>query len=79
MMKQQELLLPLKQSEYEDLGEFGLEDAQDFKIQQESEEAMLTDVEVDFTAKESLIISYRPSTSFAPDKPKNQFKRSDCP
>ncbi|WP_061602029.1 DNA translocase FtsK [Streptococcus gordonii] len=65
----------IETEEYEDLGEFELEDTQDFKIKQESEEADAdTDVEVDFTAKESLDYKLPTINLFAPDKPKNQSK-----
>lgn len=64
----------IETEEYEDLGEFELEDTQDFKIKQESEEDADTDVEVDFTAKESLDYKLPTINLFAPDKPKNQSK-----
>lgn len=64
----------IEAEEYEDLGEFELEEVQDFKIQQESEEDADTDVEVDFTAKESLDYKLPTINLFAPDKPKNQSK-----
>ncbi|RHE64717.1 DNA translocase FtsK [Streptococcus gordonii] len=65
----------IEEEEYEDLGEFELEEVQDLKIQQESEEADAdTDVEVDFTAKESLDYKLPTINLFAPDKPKNQSK-----
>ena len=65
----------IEEEEYEDLGEFELEEVQDLKIQQESEEADAdTDVEVDFTAKESLDYKLPTINLFAPDRPKNQSK-----
>ncbi|MBZ2132845.1 DNA translocase FtsK [Streptococcus gordonii] len=65
----------IEEEEYEDLGEFELEEVQDLKIRQESEEADSdTDVEVDFTAKESLDYKLPTINLFAPDKPKNQSK-----
>lgn len=65
----------IEEEGYEDLGEFELEEVQDLKIQQESEEADAdTDVEVDFTAKESLDYKLPTINLFAPDKPKNQSK-----
>lgn len=78
ILDSEELTLPpisLEEEEYEDLGEFELEEVQDLKIQQESEEADAdTDVEVDFTAKESLDYKLPTINLFAPDKPKNQSK-----
>ncbi len=65
----------IEEEEYEDIGEFELEEVQDLKTQQESEEADSdTDVEVDFTAKESLDYKLPTINLFAPDRPKNQSK-----
>ena len=78
ILDSEELTLPpisLEEEEYEDLGEFELDQIQDFEVRQEAEETDAdADIEVDFTAKESLDYKLPTINLFAPDKPKNQSK-----
>jgi len=58
---------------YEEVGEYDPHEPLDFGREEETEEADV-DVEVDFTAKESLDYKLPTINLFAPDKPKNQSK-----
>ena len=61
------------EADYEEVGEYDPHEPLDFGREEESEEADV-DVEVDFTAKESLDYKLPTINLFAPDKPKNQSK-----
>lgn len=61
------------EADYEELGEYDPHEPLDFGREEEMEEADI-DVEVDFTAKESLDYKLPTINLFAPDKPKNQSK-----
>lgn len=61
------------EADYEELGEYDPHEPLDFGREEEMEEADV-DVEVDFTAKESLDYKLPTINLFAPDKPKNQSK-----
>ena len=61
------------EADYEELGEYDPHEPLDFGCEEETEEADV-DVEVDFTAKESLDYKLPTINLFAPDKPKNQSK-----
>ncbi|MBF1702080.1 MAG: DNA translocase FtsK, partial [Streptococcus sanguinis] len=61
------------EADYEELGEYNPHEPLDFGREEETEEADV-DVEVDFTAKESLDYKLPTINLFAPDKPKNQSK-----
>ena len=61
------------EEDYEELGEYDPHEPLDFGREEETEEADV-DVEVDFTAKESLDYKLPAINLFAPDKPKNQSK-----
>lgn len=61
------------EEDYEELGEYDPHEPLDFGCEEETEEADV-DVEVDFTAKESLDYKLPTINLFAPDKPKNQSK-----
>ena len=61
------------EADYEELGEYDPHEPLDFGREEETEEADV-DVEVDFTAKESLDYKLPTINLFAPDKPKNQSK-----
>ncbi len=66
----------IETEEYEDLGEFELEDAQDFKSQQESEKKRMLSTD-DGELHSQRKFSYKAtikSTSLRPIKPKNQSK-----
>ena len=63
------------EADYEELGEYDPHEPLDFGREEEAEEADVdADVEVDFTAKESLDYKLPTINLFAPDKPKNQSK-----
>ena len=61
------------EADYEELGEYNPHEPLDFGREEETEEADV-DVEVDFTAKESLDYKLPTINLFAPDEPKNQSK-----
>ena len=61
------------EADYEEVGEYDAHEPLDFGREEETEEADV-DVEVDFTAKESLDYKLPTINLFAPDKPKNQSK-----
>ena len=61
------------EADYEEVGEYDPHEPLDFGREEETEEADV-DVEVDFTAKESLDYKLPTINLFAPDKPKNQSK-----
>ena len=61
------------EEDYEEVGEYDPHEPLDFGCEEETEEADV-DVEVDFTAKESLDYKLPTINLFAPDKPKNQSK-----
>ena len=61
------------EADYEELGEYDPHEPLDFGREEETDEADV-DVEVDFTAKESLDYKLPTINLFAPDKPKNQSK-----
>ena len=61
------------EEDYEELGEYDPHEPLDFGREEETDEADV-DVEVDFTAKESLDYKLPTINLFAPDKPKNQSK-----
>ncbi|MCY7035252.1 DNA translocase FtsK [Streptococcus sanguinis] len=60
-------------ADYEELGEYDPHEPLDFGREEETDETDV-DVEVDFTAKESLDYKLPTINLFAPDKPKNQSK-----
>ena len=65
------------EADYEELGEYDPHEPLDFGHDEDMEEAEAdidADVEVDFTAKESLDYKLPTINLFAPDKPKNQSK-----
>lgn len=63
------------ETDYDELGEYDPHDPLDFGREEETEEADSdVEVEVDFTAKESLDYKLPNINLFAPDKPKNQSK-----
>ena len=65
------------EADYEELGEYDPHEPLDFGHDEDMEEAeadLDADVEVDFTAKESLDYKLPTINLFAPDKPKNQSK-----
>ncbi len=63
------------EADYEELGEYDPHEPLDFGREEETEEADSdVEVEVDFTAKESLDYKLPTINLFAPDKPKNQSK-----
>lgn len=61
------------EADYEEVGEYDPHDPLDFGREEETDETDV-DVEVDFTAKESLDYKLPTINLFAPDKPKNQSK-----
>ena len=61
------------EADYEELGEYDPHEPLDFGREEETDEADV-DIEVDFTAKESLDYKLPTINLFAPDKPKNQSK-----
>ena len=61
------------EADYEEVGEYDPHEPLDFGREEETDEADV-DVEVDFTAKESLDYKLPTINLFAPDKPKNQSK-----
>ena len=61
------------EADYEEVGEYDPHEPLDFGREEETEEADV-DVEMDFTAKESLDYKLPTINLFAPDKPKNQSK-----
>ena len=61
------------EADYEEVGEYDPHEPLDFGREEETKEADV-DVEVDFTAKESLDYKLPTINLFAPDKPKNQSK-----
>ncbi|MCY7041195.1 DNA translocase FtsK [Streptococcus sanguinis] len=61
------------EADYEEVGKYDPHEPLDFGREEEMEEADV-DVEVDFTAKESLDYKLPTINLFAPDKPKNQSK-----
>ena len=61
------------EADYEELGEYDPHEPLDFGREEETDEADV-DVEVDFTAKESLDYKLPTINLFAPDKPKNQSR-----
>ena len=63
------------EADYEEVGEYDPHEPLDFGREEEMEEVDAdVDVEVDFTAKESLDYKLPTINLFAPDKPKNQSK-----
>ena len=63
------------EADYEEVGEYDPHEPLDFGREEETEETDADiDVEVDFTAKESLDYKLPTINLFAPDKPKNQSK-----
>lgn len=63
------------EADYEEVGEYDPHEPMDFGREEETEETDAdVDVEVDFTAKESLDYKLPTINLFAPDKPKNQSK-----
>ena len=63
------------EADYEEVGEYDPHEPLDFGREEETEETDANiDVEVDFTAKESLDYKLPTINLFAPDKPKNQSK-----
>ncbi|EGF22009.1 DNA translocase FtsK [Streptococcus sanguinis] len=63
------------EADYEEVGEYDPHEPLDFGREEETEETDAdVDVEVDFTAKESLDYKLPTINLFAPDKPKNQSK-----
>ncbi len=63
------------EADYEEVGEYAPHEPLDFGREEETEETDAdVDVEVDFTAKESLDYKLPTINLFAPDKPKNQSK-----
>jgi len=63
------------ETDYDELGEYDPHEPLDFGREEETEEADSdVEVEVDFTAKESLDYKLPNINLFAPDKPKNQSK-----
>ena len=63
------------EADYEELGEYDPHEHLDFGFEEETDEADSdVEVEVDFTAKESLDYKLPTINLFAPDKPKNQSK-----
>ncbi|EGC23367.1 DNA translocase FtsK [Streptococcus sanguinis] len=63
------------EADYEEVGEYDPHEPLDFGHEEETEETDAdVDVEVDFTAKESLDYKLPTINLFAPDKPKNQSK-----
>ncbi len=61
------------EADYEEVGEYDPHEPLDFGREEETEETDV-DVEVDFTAKESLDYKLPTINLFAPDKPKNQSR-----
>ncbi|EGF16032.1 DNA translocase FtsK [Streptococcus sanguinis] len=61
------------EADYEEVGEYDPHEPMDFGREEETDETDV-DVEVDFTAKESLDYKLPTINLFAPDKPKNQSK-----
>ena len=61
------------EADYEEVGEYDPHESLDFGREEETDETDV-DVEVDFTAKESLDYKLPTINLFAPDKPKNQSK-----
>lgn len=61
------------EADYEEVGEYDPHEPLDFGREEETDETDV-DVEVDFTAKESLDYKLPTINLFAPDKPKNQSK-----
>lgn len=61
------------EEDYEELGEYDPHEPLDFGREEETDETDV-DIEVDFTAKESLDYKLPTINLFAPDKPKNQSK-----
>ena len=68
-----ETAVDFDEADYEELGEYDPYEPLDFGREEETDEADV-DVEVDFTAKESLDYKLPTINLFAPDKPKNQSK-----
>ena len=68
-----ETAVDFDEADYEELGEYDPHEPLDFGREEETDEADV-DVEVDFTAKESLDYKLPTINLFAPDKPKNQSK-----
>ena len=68
-----ETAVDFDETDYEEVGEYDPHEPLDFGREEETEEADV-DVEVDFTAKESLDYKLPTINLFAPDKPKNQSK-----
>ena len=66
-----DIAVDFDEADYEELGEYDPHEPLDFGREEETEEV---DVEVDFTAKESLDYKLPTINLFAPDKPKNQSK-----
>jgi len=70
-----ETAVDFDEADYEELGEYDPHEPLDFGREEEMEEVDAdVDVEVDFTAKESLDYKLPTINLFAPDKPKNQSK-----
>ncbi len=70
-----ETAVDFDEADYEELGEYDPHEPLDFGREEESDEADSdVEVEVDFTAKESLDYKLPTINLFAPDKPKNQSK-----
>ena len=68
-----ETAVDFDEADYEEVGEYDPHEPLDFGREEETGEAD-ADVEVDFTAKESLDYKLPTINLFAPDKPKNQSK-----
>ena len=70
-----ETAVDFDEADYEEVGEYDPHEPLDFGREEETEETDAdVDVEVDFTAKESLDYKLPTINLFAPDKPKNQSK-----
>ena len=68
-----DIAVDFDEADYEELGEYDPHEPLDFGREEETDETDV-DVEVDFTAKESLDYKLPTINLFAPDKPKNQSK-----
>ena len=68
-----ETAVDFDEADYEEVGEYDPHEPLDFGREEETDETDV-DVEVDFTAKESLDYKLPTINLFAPDKPKNQSK-----
>lgn len=68
-----DIAVDFDEEDYEEVGEYDPHEPLDFGREEETDETDV-DVEVDFTAKESLDYKLPTINLFAPDKPKNQSK-----